>query len=149
MSVTGIEEVKQRLQSFIENVNSVKTEAAVTEMLILGAANAHMMTPIDTSALINSQSRATEQTPKGWNGYVYYGAFYAGYVHAASGKLKGKPRAGVESFTAFRGTQKERVAFVSDQGNFWDPDAEPQFLTKGMEDMAKEAPRLLKKHYEI
>ncbi len=149
MSLTGLEQVVGRLKLQFDIAKSDSTNKAITEMLIVGAGHAATMTPIESGNLINSQGRKTFEGANGWKGAVFYGAHYAPALEFASGKLKGKPRAGVESFTAYKGTQKERVAFSSNTGNFWDPDAEPHFLKKGMEEMAIDAPLILKKHYSV
>jgi len=54
---------------------------AMTQALILGASEASVMTPIDTSTLINSQYRKVEKTDSGILGSVGYTAGYAKYVH--------------------------------------------------------------------
>lgn len=149
MSVTGVDAVVGRLKLFLDEAKGERTEKAITEMLIIGGSNASFLTPIDSSNLINSQGRQVFPSAKGMAGAVYYGAYYAGFVNFASGKLKGRPRAGVESFTAYKGTQQEKAAFASDVGNFWDPNAEPHFLEKGMEQMATGANEILAKHYRV
>lgn len=149
MSVSGLDSVIGKLKLFIDEAKGDRTEKAITEMLIIGGSNASFLTPIDSSNLINSQGRQTFPTAKGMGGAVYYGAYYAGYVNFASGKLKGRLRAGVESFTAYKGSQQEKRAFASDVGNFWDPQAEPHFLEKGMEQMANDANEILAKHYRV
>lgn len=145
MSVTGLDNVVGRLKLAFDQAQGEKTEAAITEMLIVGGANASSMTPIDQGNLINSQGRKTYPGKNGWEGSVFYGAHYAGLVHKMSGKLKGKPRADF-------GRTREGKAFGggSHDGNYWSPDGEPQFLTKGMEQMgADSAKDILKKHYSV
>jgi hypothetical protein len=149
MTTTGIDQVVGRLKLALEDAKNEKTERAITAMLISGGANASALTPIDSSALINSQGRQTWPTDSGYAGAVYYGAHYAGYVHEMPGKLKGRPRNSVTSFTAYRGTANERLAFSGNQGNFWDPDAEPHFLKKGMEEMAADATVILESIYAV
>ncbi len=128
----------------MEQAKGTETEKAITEMLIVGGANASTLTPIDSSNLINSQGRKTWDTGTGKAGAVYYGAKYAGAVHEMSGKLKGQPRA---HFGVTRAGQE--FGGGTGTGNYWDPDAEPKFLTKGMEQMAKDAQTILKKHYAV
>ena len=53
----------------------------VTQALILGAAEASVLTPIDTSALINSQYRNVERSDGKVVGTVGYTADYALPVH--------------------------------------------------------------------
>jgi hypothetical protein len=152
MPVTGIDQVKGRLKLIMDQAKGAQTEAAVTEMLIIGGSMASELTPVDTNFLLNSQGRKTQPTPTGFEGAVYYGAKYAGWVHEMSGKLKGQPRAhfGVTSNHSKVGPQMPtEFGGGTKTGNYWDPDAEPHFLTKGMEKMAKEAPNILKKHYAV
>lgn len=125
------------------NANLTKLAKKVDDELIpkglfaastVGLAYAKQITPIATSTLINSQyGPIITDTPKGKQAASGYTASYAADVHYMPGKLKGKPRAGVKSFTAYKGTDIEQEAFTFKDGNFWDPDAEPRFLTKGYE----------------
>lgn len=144
MPVTGLDKVVGNLKLALENAKTEKTEKAITMMLISGGANASALTPIDSSFLINSQHRKTWDTDLGYAGAVYYEAFYAPFVHEMSGKLKGQPR---DDF----GKTGSGVAFGggSKTGNYWDPDAEPQFLKKGMEIMGTEAEAILKSVYSV
>ena len=72
---------------------------------------ASLMTPVDTSNLINSQYRTVTKEGKRVVAAIGYTAKYAAAAHNATGKLKGKPRR-------------------TGRGNYWDPDAEPKFLEK-------------------
>ena len=76
----------------------------MTQALILGAAEASVMTPIDTSTLLNSQYRKVEQEGERIVGTVGYTANYAAPVHDP-----GHPQ------------------------NFRRPTAEKSFLKKGFE----------------
>lgn len=153
MGVKNLESVIGRLRLEITSAKTEKTERAITEMLIDGGANAATLTPVDRANLINSQGRKTWTDDKGMGGAVYYGAAYAPAVHEMSGKLKGKPRAhfGVTSNHSNAGPQKPKeFGGGSGKGNYWDPDAEPHFLKKGMEEMAKDsAVAILKKVYSV
>lgn len=150
MSVKGLDSVVGKLKFQLDKAKISDTNLAVQELLVTGRTYAISYTPIaETSNLVNSAHEKLFHSDTGVSGAVYYEAYYAGYVNFAPGTLKGQPRAGVESFTAYKGTQKERVAFSSNSGNFWDPDAEPHFLEKGMQEMAVDAPLILKKHYAV
>lgn len=61
----------------------VQNQAArgMTQALILGASEASVLTPIDTSTLINSQIRDVDVQPTKVVGIVGYKAEYAPYVH--------------------------------------------------------------------
>lgn len=94
---------------------------------------ASLMTPVDTSNLINSQYRIVKNTGTKVVAAIGYTAKYAAAVHEMSGKLMGKPR-------AHFGVTKAGVAFGggTERGNYWDPDAEPQFLSKAGDDNLSE-----------
>lgn len=92
------------------------SERTVNEVMTIGMGKAHMMTPMDTSTLVNSQYKRLERTAGGVIGMAGYTANYASAVHWASGKLKGKKR-----------TRKGA------SNNYWDPSGEPEFLKKGFE----------------
>lgn len=65
-----------------------RTERVLTEVMIVGSSHAALLTPIDTSTLINSQYRKLDPMPGGMQGKVGYTAAYAAAVHGMSGKLK-------------------------------------------------------------
>jgi hypothetical protein len=81
-----------------------KAARGMTQALILGASEASVLTPIDTSTLLNSQFRNVEKQGEKIVGTVGYTAAYAVPVHDPD---------------------------VSQ--NFRRPTAEKQFLRKGME----------------
>lgn len=119
--------IVDRMPQFVDGVQK-KAAKAITQTLILGASEAAAITPVDTSNLLNSQYRNVTVTAGKITGVVGYTAEYALYVHKASGKLKGQPR-------AHFGKTRAGVEFGGGSltGNYWDPSAEPQFLTKGFE----------------
>lgn len=153
MPVTGLDKVVGNLKLALENAKEEKTEKAITMMLISGGANASALTPIDSSFLINSQHRKTWTTDLGYAGSVFYEAFYAAWVHEMPGTLKGQPRAHfgtTSNVYKFGGPQKiAEFGGGSLSGNYWDPDAEPNFLKKGMEEMAQDAEAILKSVYSV
>lgn len=115
----------------VAKVSSPITERAVYAILSQGGAMAQTMVPIDTSNLFNSQYApridvGTTRTV----GYLGYTADYALYVHQAKAKLKGQDRPG-------------------NRGQYWDPNAEPKFLTKGFEKIKPSIPSLLKGIYRV
>lgn len=128
MPVKGIEQTKRRMRETFQRIAGPMTERTIMEILIIGSGAAALLTPVDTSNLINSQYRVTGDGPLGKWGRVGYTAAYAAAVHAMSGKLRGQPRADF-------GTTRAGVSFGGGTGvgNYWDPRAEPQFLAKGFE----------------
>lgn len=144
MPVTGLDQVVGRLKLVMDEAKGERTNKAITEMLIIGGENSAVLTPIDTSTLINSQGRELWATATGQSGALYYGAKYAKWVHNMPGTLKGQLR---NHF----GRTRAGVNFGGGTlgGRYWDPDAEPKFLEKGMQQMAVDAEAILKKHYAV
>lgn len=129
MPTKGIERVRTNLKLKLQEIDGSRTDAAVYAVLSQGAAMASVMTPIDTSNLVNSQyAPQIGHVPGRTTGTVGYTASYASAVHDAPGTLAGKPR-------------------MNGNGNYWDPNAEPGFLTKGFEQIKPDVPRILKAVY--
>jgi len=134
IKVKGIAQAKKHLSDIINDVQGRKAVRAIQSALILLGARAAYYTPIDTSTLVNSQFREIDAGGVIITGRVGYSANYAAYVHEASGKLKGQPRAhfGITSNRSDFGPQKPKeFGGGAGTGNYWDPHGEPQFLTKG------------------
>lgn len=72
--------VVNRLGTFIEGV-SPKAATGITKALILGASEASVLTPIDTSTLLNSQFKRVSKEGGRVVGIVGYTADYALPVH--------------------------------------------------------------------
>lgn len=72
--------VTSTLPQFVARVHD-KAERGMTQALILGASEASVLTPIDTSNLINSQFKAIRRAPGKIIGTVGYTAAYALPVH--------------------------------------------------------------------
>jgi hypothetical protein len=73
--------VNDRLPMFVANVVPQRAARGMTQALILGAAEAAVRTPIDTSTLINSQFRNVRTEGSRVVGTVGYTADYAVPVH--------------------------------------------------------------------
>lgn len=129
MPVRGLESAIKRTNEISRDIAEIRAERGVTAALITGQAFASMLTPVDTSFLINSQYRSVKTDKGKVIGAVGYTALYAAAVHEASGKLKGQPR-------GHFGTTKGAAEFGGGTGvgRYWDPSAEPGFLTKGFEE---------------
>jgi len=132
--VMGGDEIRRRFSREIGRIRGRMTEETITRMLIVAAGYASAMTPVATSALINSQYRVTSATANGYRGELGYGADYAEYVHNAPGTLLGT------------GTPRwpERLGAV------WGPNAEPEFLAKAFErDGRSDIEALIREGYRI
>ncbi len=79
--VKGIREAKANLDRLIGDIQGRKAVRAITKALIIGASQAALYTPIDTSTLINSQFRDISANGTRLTGRVGYSANYAMYVH--------------------------------------------------------------------
>lgn len=95
--------VVNRLPEFVAD-RQRRGARAMTQALIIGASEASVLTPIDTSTLLNSQYRDVQKRGDGIVGTIGYTADYALPVHDPD-----HPQ------------------------NFRRPSAEKEFLTKGME----------------
>lgn len=81
VKVKGIEQVRRNLDAVITDVQGRKAVRAMQSALIIGASQAALYTPIDTSTLINSQYREVTANGSLITGRVGYSANYAVYVH--------------------------------------------------------------------
>lgn len=134
MAIQGIDRVRRNLRVAVENIAGGVSERAVYEVLSQGAGAADAMTPIETSTLINSRtSPQITVGPNGVEGSVGYTAAYAAAVHEAPGTLAGRPRDENDP----------------SRGRYWDPNAEPEFLTKGFEQIIPAIPAILRRTYRV
>ena len=76
----GKAKVVNRLPQFVADV-AVRGERGMTAALIVGASEASVLTPIDTSTLLNSQYKAVRRVGGKITGTVGYTADYALPVH--------------------------------------------------------------------
>lgn len=153
MTVKGIEQVKAGFDRIVGTIEETRTEAAIYAILSEGGAIAQTMVPVDTSTLINSQyAPQIEKSNRGMTGYIGYTAKYAGAVHEMPGKLKGMPRAHfgkTGNQSVFGPQQVVEFGGGSLTGNYWDPDAEPQWLTKGFNELQPKIPSILERMYRV
>ena len=152
VKVKGINNAKSNLDKFIGTVQGKKAARAIQSAMLIGSTQAALYTPIDTSTLINSQFREIDAGGVLITGRIGYSANYAAYVHEASGKLKGQPRAhfGVTSNRSEFGPQKPKeFGGGTGKGNYWDPHGEPQFLTKGANDERDNVDAVMRKELSL
>jgi hypothetical protein len=135
VKVKGLSQVVRNLNKLIDDTQGKKAVRATYMVLDVIGVDAAVMTPIDTSTLINSQGKELDVNSNGVVGKLVYTAEYALAVHNASGKLKGKPRAdfGTTSNRSSVGPQQPKAfGGGTKTGNYWDPHGEPQFLVKAL-----------------
>ncbi|MBK0162138.1 HK97 gp10 family phage protein [Klebsiella sp. S69] len=150
--VRGIRQAKANLDRIIKGVQGRKVVRALQSAMMLIGTRAAYYTPIDTSTLINSQFREIDAGGVLITGRIVYSANYAAYVHEASGKLKGQPRAhfGVTSNRSEFDPQKPKeFGGGTGKGNYWDPHGEPQFLTKGANDERDNVDAVMRKELSL
>ena len=109
--IKGYKKVRIGLENALKKKIPQNAERAAHVAGSIIGGYASLMTPVDTSNLINSQYRTVTKDGKRVVAAIGYTAKYAAAVHNTTGKLKGKPRR-------------------TGRGNYWDPDAEPKFLEK-------------------
>lgn len=145
MPIRGIKRVQRNMHDVLDEIRNERTYKVLTHCYLIGAGYSDQMTPIDTSFLVNSHFHLMRDTRSGMSVIYGYMAEYAGWVHDAPGKLKGEPR---KHF----GKTREGVAFGggTEKGQYWDPNAEPEFLRKGFEEEGlEEIIRAIERGYKV
>lgn len=121
MAIKGMAQVRSNVRKQLTLAIPSHAERAMHIATSIIGGYATLMTPVDTSNLINSQYRIVKNTGTKVVAAIGYTAKYAAAVHEKPGVLRG---AGVMR--------------PSGRGDYWDPDAEPQFLSKaGDENLAE------------
>lgn len=119
MPAKGVSAVRRKIKLTIQQITGPQAQRALTEALIIGGGAADVLTPRDTSFLVNSRFRVVTKSATGWNGRFGYAANYAAAVHDKPGTNVGK--------------NTPRDPNDPSRGVMWQPDAEPEFLAKGFE----------------
>ena len=121
MAIKGMTQLRRNVRQQLTLAIPSYAERAMHVATSIIGGYATLMTPVDTSNLINSQYRIVKNTGTRVIAAIGYTAKYAAAVHAKSGTLRGKG-----------------IMRSSGRGNYWDPDAEPQFLSKAGDDNLSE-----------
>lgn len=117
--VKGVDSVNSKFSALVGKITTTTSVEAATRAMIIGQQYATMLTPVDTSNLINGRFMQIIPTATGVTGRAGYMASYAPYVH------NGGPK------------------------NWQKPGAEDEFLTKGFErDGRAEIDAVIKATYE-
>ncbi|HCQ4453799.1 TPA: HK97 gp10 family phage protein [Escherichia coli] len=137
-----IEKIKRQLREEIKQISKDAATAAY-EIAITAEAYAVSDTPRDTGALINGYYVNVEENQDGAHATVGNTERYAYWVHEMPGTLKGQPR---EHF----GKTSEGIAFGggTGRGEYWDPDADPKFLERALNDHKAEYMDIARKYLE-
>ena len=112
----GIQQAIKRTQQIVGEITGEKAVSAIKAANYIIRTESASMTPVATSALINSQYDTVEVNGTRITGKIGYSANYALYVHNAPGKLLG--------------TNTPRTGRLKGKGNVWDKSGEPKFLLK-------------------
>ena len=132
MAIKGMAQVRTNLRKQLTLAIPSDAEKAMHVATSIIGGYATLMTPVDTSNLINSQYRIVKNTGTKVIAAIGYTARYAAAVHEKPGTLRG---AGVMR--------------PSGRGNYWDPDAEPQFLSKAGDDNLSEIDQAVERAMKI
>ncbi|MBA7770610.1 HK97 gp10 family phage protein [Enterobacter roggenkampii] len=81
IKVKGVKGVVRNVNRIIDDIQGRKIVRALQSAMLIGGARAALYTPIDTSALINSQFREVITNGAIVTGRVGYSTNYAVYVH--------------------------------------------------------------------
>ncbi|MBW7623758.1 HK97 gp10 family phage protein [Enterobacter hormaechei subsp. xiangfangensis] len=109
IKVKGISQAKKHLNDVINDVKGRKVIRALQSAMILGAARAALYTPIDTSALLNSQFREIVADGAVITGRVGYSTNYAVYVHDPANPQRFRRSTAKKEFLTL-GFEEERSA---------------------------------------
>lgn len=147
----NIARVRKNLRVKIEDIDNRRTKKALYSVLTTIKNLSDLMTPIDTSNLINSGYIEVKDSAGGMIGKVGYTASYAQAVHDAPGTLKGQPRANfgrTSNYSEYGPKQVVEFGGGTGVGDYWDPDAEPKFLEKAGDQASKYVETILKEAYK-
>ena len=137
-----IERLKRRLREEINEINR-DASAAAYAIGVSVEGYAKLLTPADTGALVNGYYVEVSHDSEGAHCEVGNMLRYAKWVHDMPGTLKGQPR---ENF----GRTSDGVEFGggTGEGCYWDPNAEPEFLRKALEDNRAEYMEIAKRYLQ-
>ncbi|WP_417861847.1 hypothetical protein [Vreelandella venusta] len=110
MSVRGGNKVRRNMRQTLRQISSELTPTVVKEILIIGEGYAAVLTPVDTSNLINSGFRTVTNTATGTVGVVGYTADYAAATH--DGGPKNWQKSGAEDEYLTKGFERDGIAEI-------------------------------------
>lgn len=105
MPISGFDSLLSKL-SKMQNPEKM-AEKTATEWNIVVGSEAAVMTPIDTSTLLNSQGRRVIPYSEGVKAQVFYGADYAAFVHNPNIKQNFR-RSTAEKEFLYKGEERTR-----------------------------------------
>ncbi|POP43363.1 hypothetical protein CHU32_09795 [Superficieibacter electus] len=81
VKVRGVQQVSKNINRILGDIQGRRVIRALQSAMLIGSVRAALYTPIDTSALINSQFREITTNGAVVTGRVGYSTSYAVYVH--------------------------------------------------------------------
>lgn len=81
VKVKGVQQVSKNINRILGDIQGRRVIRALQSAMLIGSVRAALYTPIDTSALINSQFREITTNGAVVTGRVGYSTSYAVYVH--------------------------------------------------------------------
>lgn len=81
VKVKGVQQVSKNINRILGDIQGRRVIRALQSAMLIGSVRASLYTPIDTSALINSQFREITTNGAVVTGRVGYSTSYAVYVH--------------------------------------------------------------------
>ena len=109
IKVRGTARVERNIDRILNDIQGRKVIRALQSAMILGAARAALYTPIDTSALLNSQFREIVTDGAVITGRVGYSTNYAVYVHDPANPQRVRRSTAKKEFLTL-GFEEERSA---------------------------------------
>lgn len=109
IKVRGTARVERNIDRILNDIQGRKVIRALQSAMILGAARAALYTPIDTSALLNSQFREIVADGAVITGRVGYSTNYAIYVHDPANPQRFRRSTAKKEFLTL-GFEEERSA---------------------------------------
>lgn len=109
IKVKGMKNVSRNMNRILNDIQGRKIVRALQSAMLIGAARAALYTPIDTSALLNSQFREIVTNGAVVTGRVGYSTSYAVYVHDPANPQKFRRSTAKKEFLTL-GFEEERSA---------------------------------------
>lgn len=109
IKVKGISQARKNLNALIGDIQGRKVIRALQSAMLIGGARAALYTPIDTSALLNSQFREIITNGAVVTGRVGYSTNYAVFVHDPANPQRFRRSTAKKEFLTL-GFEEERSA---------------------------------------
>ncbi|WP_436879553.1 HK97 gp10 family phage protein [Escherichia coli] len=109
IKVRGAARVERNIDRILNDIQGRKIIRALQSAMIIGSARAAIYTPIDTSALLNSQFREIVADGSVITGRVGYSTNYAVYVHDPANPQRFRRSTAKKEFLTL-GFEEERTA---------------------------------------